>query len=194
MLEDYIQLLNLNKDRLMPGQIDGAMWTVKDVEYNDVALQFDRFNIDFDRKHQEMTIDFPLLKSFVMHGSYDFEQVLGMFKVGGPGTFKVGNMELKATFSEKVGKSGYPTFYCPLFKFYIGHSSFDLHDHKIFSRVSTELLHIFNVLASQATKWFGMGVVDKAVANLGKDLTNNYNLPFRMFFEDQAIPFNIDLR
>jgi hypothetical protein len=33
---------------------------------------------------------------------------MGLFGVGGRGTFKVGNMELKATFSEKVSKNGYP--------------------------------------------------------------------------------------
>jgi hypothetical protein len=43
------------------------------------------------------------------------------------------------------------------------------------------LLHIFNVLASQATKWFGMGVVDKAIDNTVKTLTGNYNLPFQMW-------------
>jgi|JI10StandDraft_1071094.scaffolds.fasta_scaffold434319_1 hypothetical protein len=73
MLNDYIQILNVKRDRLLPTEIDGAMWTVKDIEYNDLAVQFDRFNVDFDEHTHEVTIDFPLLSSFVMHGTYSFD-------------------------------------------------------------------------------------------------------------------------
>ena len=102
MQEDYIQLLNLNKDKLWPKEFKGAMWKVSNIHYEDMALNFDRFNIDFEESTKEVKIDFPLMKSFVAHANFEFNHFLGMFAEKGKGTVKVGNMELKAIISEKV--------------------------------------------------------------------------------------------
>lgn len=187
-------MLNLNKDKLWPREFKGTYWKMNNIDYNDMALNFDRFNVNFNKKHQEVRVDFPLMEHFEAHAQFAFEHFMGLLSTHGKGTVKVQNMELRATFSEKVQKSGFPLFYCPDFEFYIGGSSLDMPKHKFLSSLLTEFAHIFNVLASQATKWFGMSVVDMAVDHTFAQLTNNYNYPFYIWVQEQAFPFSIDLR
>lgn len=104
------------------------MWNFMDIEYSNIAVNFDRFRVDFDARKQIVKVDFPLLQSFEMHARYHFKSYTKIIKKKGNCTVKVGNMELRGNFHEKVYKSGFPKLYVPFINFYIGHSSFDLHN------------------------------------------------------------------
>jgi hypothetical protein len=66
--------------------------------------------------------------------------------------------------------------------------------HGTWSAIFNEFLRIFNVLASQATKWFGMALVDRLVDNVISDLTNEYNFPLTYYHLGVPLPFAVDLR
>lgn len=193
-MKDYVQYLNLNKSHIWPEYFKSALWSFHDIHYEDLELDYDNFKVNFDGKKQEVEIDFPLFTKFVAEGRFELHHFLGLFGIDSPMQIRINDMEMKCRIGEKVGASGYPLFYAPEFSFDIGHSWVNINNHLAFSEFINEFLRIFNVLASQATKWFGMGVVDLAIDNLMKASTHNYNLPFIHWVEETPYPFGIDIR
>jgi hypothetical protein len=122
-------------------------------------------------------------------------KVLWVIGIHSPIVAQIKGMEMKARIGAKISRKGYPHFYTPDFSFDIGHSSISMRDHQLEAHVFNEFARIFNVLASQATKWFGMDVVDMAIDHSMNQLTNYYNFPMTYYSPDgTAVPFGLDLR
>jgi hypothetical protein len=65
---------------------------------------------------------------------------------------------------------------------------------KIAAFFINEGIRVFNVLFSQATKWFGMGYLDLLITHTCRELSNDYNYPFYYKHLGKNIPFGLDLR
>jgi hypothetical protein len=194
LMKDYVTYINVNKDKTLPKEIEGWTWKVKNIKYDDMMINVDNFKLDFDKKHKEVSIDFPLIKKLKAKG-YLTAKFLGFIGVHSSITILIKDMELKAKIGAKVSRKGYPNYYAPKFSFALGHSSISLSKHPMEADIFNEYLRIFNVLASQATKWFGMDTVDLAITHTMNQLTNYYNFPMPYYAADGTmVPFGLDLR
>jgi hypothetical protein len=48
MMDDYVNYVNLNKEKVLPTEIKGHEWKIKNIKYEDMQVTFDRFSINFD--------------------------------------------------------------------------------------------------------------------------------------------------
>lgn len=158
-----------------------------------MVCDYDAFKVRFDKKHNFAHINFPLVKK--MKVSMDLLGTFFMFvKVKTPGILTIRDVKMKGMLSETVTKKGYPQFIAPEFDFDIGHTKIEMTDDPEIEFFANELLHIFNAISSQATRWFGAGLVDQLIDHTAKQITNNYNYPIMLDHYGNDHWFGVDLR